>query len=119
MDKGQQRKGSDEYRILVNMLDRVAAERARQRRLHAEGRITDDCANPQTDEDAVLRVLIEEVGEVARGADQLVKLLRRYPNTAGLSGRIRTRLQLLQKEYIQVAAVAVARAEGLEQRIAA
>lgn len=109
--------GIADLKVMRHMLDKVAVERARQRDLLRQGSISDDCADLMTDDDAVLRVLIEEIGEVARGVDQIKQMMRRWPRTAPIDGRLRRRVVELQKEYIQVAAVAVARAEALEKRL--
>lgn len=104
------------YERMLRVLDLVAAERARQRALLAEGVILDDCASPDTDLDACLRVLGEEFGEVARAIDGLKTILRRHPGYATLSLRTGEARRHLRDELVQLAAVAVATAESLEGR---
>lgn len=117
MDNGTKGK-FDEYRLLIDVLDRVAAERARQRRLLAEGILADDCASPKTDPGVKLCVLAKEVGGVAQEIDWLRKMLRR-PLGAPRNGRLAARQRRLQTECIQVAAVAVAMAESIEKELRA
>ena len=69
----------------------VSAERRRQRKLIAAGKIPFACESPETDEGYKLAVLTEEVGEVAK---------------ALLEGTN------VHEELVQVAAVAVAWAEA-------
>lgn len=80
------------------VLDLVAVERARQHALFKNGHLPFDCADPELDLVVKFPVLVEEVGEVA-GAMQ-----RR------LQSRAQSKLEL-----IQVAAVAVAMVEALEE----
>ena len=87
----------------VNALEFVRIERLRQRRLFAEGRITFDCASPVVDPRRKLRVLIEEIGEVAQEIDRV----EQHPNSV-------SHRHDLAVELIQVAAVCVAWLESLE-----
>jgi NTP pyrophosphatase (non-canonical NTP hydrolase) len=81
----------------------VAAERERVVRLHAHHRLPGvDCANPLARHSAKLAVLVEEVGEVAQQI-----------NEGTISTKSRNHLRT---ELIQVAAVAVAWAESLDER---
>jgi NTP pyrophosphatase (non-canonical NTP hydrolase) len=88
------------YRVL----DEVAAERARQYALLRTGRIQHDCADPSVNLDRKLRVLTEELGEVAQAID----ILEQCGGPAEPLCR-----EELREELIQVAAVAVAWAESL------
>lgn len=104
------------YERMLRVLDLVAAERARQRALLAEGAIHDDCASSETDLDACLRVLGEEFGEVARAIDAIKSMQRRFAGTVTLPLRTGESLRHLRDELVQLAAVAVATAESLEGR---
>lgn len=88
--------------LLMEVFARVAQERARQRDLLLLGRINFDCASPIVSPDRKLRVLVEEVGEVAKAIDDLETV------------KSRIRLDNLRAELVQVAAVAVAWLESLE-----
>lgn len=91
----------------AQMLDLVVVERIRQRELLAHDPARHDCASPSTDDDEVLRVLVEEVGEVAVAIDLVKRSLRKYePAPCFLIC-----LEHLREELVQVAAVAVAGAE--------
>jgi hypothetical protein len=91
----------------------VAAERARQRKLLAAGAIYGDCSDPLVEDDAKLRVLAEEFGEVARAVDKLQAMYRSGRRSDKV--RIRWRRRHLRDELIQNAAVSVAWAESLEE----
>lgn len=91
---------------MLEVFARIAAERIRQRELFHAGKLTFDCASPVTDNDRKLRVLTEELGEVAQAIDQLERCGRR---AASVFAR-----EDLQTELVQVAAVAVAWLESLE-----
>ena len=87
----------------MDILQRVADERARQRELFTAGKHNFRVDSPVVDWTRKLRVLTEEVGEVAQAIDQLEtsprsKILKRYFLT----------------ELIQVAAVGVAWLESME-----
>lgn len=86
------------------VLDEVAAERARQHALLQQGDIPFNCADPEVCIDRKLRVLTEEVGEVARAIDIL-------DQCSGPAAPICK--EALRAELIQVAAVAVAIGESL------
>lgn len=72
----------------------IAAERSRQERLKEAGKFPFTCADEAPSDDHNLRVLVEEVGEVARACDPANE-------------------DDLRSELIQVAAVAVAWLERL------
>jgi NTP pyrophosphatase (non-canonical NTP hydrolase) len=79
----------------------IIAERERQGELKAAGRFKYTCADPELSSGEKLAVLAEEVGEVARA------LLEASGEVSDVHG------QKLRDELIQVAAVAMAWAEGL------
>jgi NTP pyrophosphatase (non-canonical NTP hydrolase) len=91
----------------ASMLELVAIERGRQRELLERDPDMQDCANPSTDDDVVLRVLAEEVGEVAAAID----LVKRSIRNADAEQCLLMCLEHLREELVQVAAVAVAGAE--------
>lgn len=91
---------------MLNVFARIAAERSRQRQLFATRQITFDCASVIPDPNRKLRVLIEEIGEVAQELDRLEALRDRRGE--------KFILEDLQDELTQVAAVAVAWLESLE-----
>lgn len=104
-----------DFNRMNRVLDKVRVERARQRTLLERGAIHSDCADPRVGLMEKYLALGEEVGEVAEAIDQVQALLRR-PITASLGGRLAARRAHLQAECIQVAAVACAIAESLEDR---
>lgn len=88
------------------VLDAVAVERARQHALLQTGHIRIDCADPDVDIDRKLRVLTEELGEVAQAIDTL-------DHCTGPAAPLCR--EELRAELIQVAAVAAAIAESLTE----
>jgi len=88
--------------LIVNVFERIAKERHRQNTLVAEGKLPWNCCTLSVDPNRKLRVLVEEVGEVAEAIDRL---------EAGDCWLNRTHLQ---DELVHVAAVAVAWLEALE-----
>jgi NTP pyrophosphatase (non-canonical NTP hydrolase) len=76
--------------------------------LHA-GKFTFTCASPVACDNRKLRVLVEEVGEVAEAIDHLEQLNR----TSKAAAKQRDHLR---EELVQVAAVAVAWLESLEEK---
>jgi hypothetical protein len=81
----------------------IHAERERQAELLRKGQIGFDVAHPLPDARRKFRVLLEEVGEVAKECDQLEQ-----------TPKSRTVWPFLREELIQVAAVCVAWLESLE-----
>jgi len=79
----------------------IADERLRQRQLLREGKILFNCDSPIVDLDRKLRVLMEEVGEVAREVDHIER------GSEIARAKLRT-------ELTQVAAVATAWLESFE-----
>ena len=80
--------------------DKIHNERERQHKLFLDGRFSFTCASPVADPVRKLRVLAEEVGEVANAIDEFE------------CGRLKP--SHLKKELIQVAAVAVGWLESFE-----
>lgn len=93
---------------MLEVFAKIAAERQRQRQLFYEGRISFDCASPLPDPNRKLRVLTEEIGEVAQELDRLEAC--RGPRAEKF---VR---EDLETELIQVAAVAVAWLEALQTK---
>lgn len=91
---------------MLEVFAKIAAERQRQRELFSAGKITFDCASGVPDSNRKLRVLMEEVGEVAQELDRLEgcrdKRAERFVR------------EDLEDELVQVAAVAVAWLESFE-----
>jgi NTP pyrophosphatase (non-canonical NTP hydrolase) len=84
------------------ILQAVQDERLRQNKLVEQGKIPFNCADKARPHSQKLPILVEEIGEVAQAMMQV---------TTGSSSHDAKRD--LQKELIQVAAVAVAWAESL------
>ena len=89
--------------LFMEVMARVAQERVRQNQLFAEGKIPFNCASRIADRNRKLRVLVEEVGEVAEAIDQ-----------CELNPEALRRREHLRDELVQVAAVAVAWLESME-----
>lgn len=92
---------------LQRILSLVYRERYRQEDLKAAGRFKYTCADPEISDDECMVVLIEEIGEVAR------QVLNQPDREGERSYDGEGSREGLQKELIQVAAVAVAWAERL------
>lgn len=92
---------------MLNVFALIAQERIRQRELFHQGKITFDVASPIPDANRKLRVLTEEIGAVAQELEKLE------------AARDRRALKFitedLREELVQVAAVAVAWLESLEE----
>jgi hypothetical protein len=92
------------YELPRPILERIWIERLRQKDLFRAGRIGFDCASPVVSDDRKLRALVEEVGEVAKEID------------AAEFGDNKKQARLrMRTELIQVAAVAIAWLESLEE----
>jgi hypothetical protein len=91
---------------MMSVFGKLAAERSRQKLLLRAGKITFDCASVIPDPNRKLRVLTEEVGEVAQELDRLERCA-----SAKTKARVQARLQT---ELTQVAAVCVAWLESME-----
>jgi hypothetical protein len=92
---------------IMAVFERVAQERNRQNTLFVEGHIPFNCASRVADPNRKLRVLVEEVGEVAEAIDHLEQL----NSNSNAAARQR---EHLRDELVQVAAVAVAWLESME-----
>jgi NTP pyrophosphatase (non-canonical NTP hydrolase) len=86
---------------------KILNERAEQERLKAEGRFKYTCADLEMSNSEKAVVLVEEVGEVCRAVLESNGLVH--------DGRKVGNYAQLQKELIQVAAVAVAWLEALKK----
>lgn len=93
---------------MLDVFARIAAERSRQRELFGTGKISFDCASPVPDANRKLRVLVEEIGEVAEVID--------FHENAESERERKYQRDELQKELVQVAAVTVAWLESMEGR---
>ena len=91
---------------MMSVFERIAQERSRQRELFLKGKHLFSCDSPVADANRKLRVLVEEVGEVAEALDAL-----EFQHVSRREKRLRAHLQ---DELVQVAAVAVAWLESLE-----
>ena len=87
----------------------VSDERLRQRRLFAAGKITFDVSSKEPKSDRKLRVLVEELGEVAEAIDRI----EQHSHSAEWA---ETWQKQLITELVQVAAVCVAWLESLETK---
>jgi hypothetical protein len=94
------------------ILDAIDAERSHQELLKARGKFRFTCADPAISDESCLRVLIEEVGEVAVAVRR--RAVARELNEAD-SGDRSVNVAHLRGELIQVAAIAVAWLEKLGQ----
>lgn len=91
---------------MLSVFERIANERIRQRELLMNVKHLFTCDSQCADVNRKLRVLVEEVGEVAEAIDSL-----EFSNPPR---RVRMLQAHLQDELIQVAAVAVAWLESFE-----
>jgi hypothetical protein len=91
---------------MLEVFAKIAAERQRQRELFHAGTITFDCASTLPDLNRKLRVLMEEVGEVAQELERLEGCRDKRAE--------RFVLEDLEAELVQVAAVATAWLESLQ-----
>jgi hypothetical protein len=92
------------YELPRPILERIWIERLRQKDLFRIGKIGFDCASPIVSDDRKLRVLVEELGEIAQEID------------AAEFGDNKKQARLrLRTELIQVAAVAIAWLKSFEK----
>lgn len=94
-----------DFAVMEQVLQLVAYERVRQEQLKEEGRFSYTCADILPDA-TKLAILMEEVGEVAREVLTQPGLAIAHDTSGTRDG--------LQRELVQVAAVAVAWAEAIE-----
>lgn len=87
-----------------HILSDVRKERTRQEQLKSEGKFSYTCADHEMSNGKCLAVLMEEVGEVAKELNESDDV------------SLEQHMSSLRAELIQVAAVAVAWAEGLMTR---
>jgi hypothetical protein len=93
----------------MDVMARVTKERIRQQELFLAGKLSFTCASHTADDNRKLRVLVEEVGEVAEAIDLLEAAESRGDGAASALRR-----EELHAELVQVATVAVAWLESLE-----
>jgi hypothetical protein len=99
----------------ATVLDRIWIERQRQRSLLRGGEITFDCASPIVNNDRKLRVMTEELGEVAKEIDLLERVTQsRKESNASFEARRKRRTVFLREELTQLVAVGFAWLEALE-----
>ena len=87
----------------TDVFTRITAERERQNILLRQGKLLFNCSSPVVDPRRKLRVIVEELGEVAQAVDWLE------------ASESKANREHLIEELIQVAAVAVAWLEALLQ----
>lgn len=92
------------YELPRSVLERIWMERLRQKDLFRAGKIAFDCASPVVSDHRKMSVLTEEIGEVAKEVNEA--------ETGENKKQARVRLKT---ELVQVAAVAIAWLEALEQ----
>ena len=90
--------------LFLDVMTLVADERVRQNALFAEGKIPFNCASRIADPNRKLRVLVEEVGEVAEAIDRIENSKSNH----------RPAREHLRDELVQVAAVACGWLESME-----
>jgi NTP pyrophosphatase (non-canonical NTP hydrolase) len=103
------------YQLNRQVVDRVWLERLRQKQLLREGKIIFDCASSIVSNDRKLRVLTEELGEVAKAID-VAEFAASVPlaERKKFAARILAAKGNLRAELTQIAAVAIAWLESLE-----
>lgn len=103
------------YTLNEEVLTRIWLERLRQRDLFRRGKLSCPVESTTTDENRKLRVLVEEVGEVAQELDALEMITRaRTESREKFEARLNKRRRHLQLELTQLAAVTVAWLESFE-----
>ena len=95
--------------VMLRVFERIAQERLRQRELLKVGKILFNCDSIVVDDHRELRVLLEEIGEVARAMD-VIELKERHHRRMASSANLRD-------ELVQVVAVGTAWLELLEGRL--
>jgi NTP pyrophosphatase (non-canonical NTP hydrolase) len=103
------------YVLSKSILEKIWLERLRQKQLLREGRIFFACDSTVVSHDRKLRVLVEEIGEVAHAIGQ-IEILNplRKPRAALSEQSVRARRHL-RDELVQVASVVIAWLESLEE----
>jgi len=97
-----------EIRRMANAFGAVLQERRRQESLKAAGKFAYSCADAELSDLGFLAVLAEEFGEVAHEVNELIGRPEK---------RTLEHIRRMHAECIQVAAVAVARAELYQREI--
>ena len=96
------------------VLELIATERNRQRDLLVKGAILYDCADAEVCMDKKLRTATEELGEIARAIDAFDKH-GEAKSTHHFFQLLKAKRAHLKTELIQLAAVATAWAESIEE----
>lgn len=97
---------------------RIADERARQRQLWRQGKLSCCVESPITDDNRKLRVVMEEIGEIARELDQLDLITKgRTESSAAFNARLQKRRLKLHDELTDAAAVLTAWLESFESKV--
>ncbi|HVU26529.1 MAG TPA: hypothetical protein VHG71_02195 [Verrucomicrobiae bacterium] len=92
---------------MMDAFELIAQERIHQKRMLAGGQILFNCDSPVVDDHRKLRVLMEEVGEVADAIERLEKVEAKKQQK-GDTGQMKAARIHLRAELIQIAAVAIA-----------
>jgi len=103
------------YTLSKSILEKIWLERLRQKQLLREGKIFFACDSPVVSHDRKLRVLTEELGEVAAAIDQIEILNPLRQPRAELSEPSTRAKNNLRDELAQIAAVAIAWLESFEK----
>jgi len=103
------------YTLDKSILEKIWLERLRQKQLLREGKIFFACDSPVVSHDRKLRVLTEELGEVAGAIDRIETLNPLRQPRAELSEPSARAKNNLRDELAQIAAVAIAWLESFEK----
>jgi len=103
------------YALDKSILEKIWLERLRQKQLLREGKIFFACDSPVVSHDRKLRVLTEELGEVAGAIDQIEILNPLRQPRAEMSEPSARAKNNLRDELAQIAAVAIAWLESLQK----
>ena len=103
------------YTLSKSILEKIWFERLRQKQLLRESRIAFACDSPVVSHDRKLRVLTEELGEVAGAIDRIENFNPLRQPRAELSEPSTRARKHLCDELTQVAAVAIAWLESLQK----
>jgi hypothetical protein len=104
------------YTLPKSILEKIWLERLRQKQLLRAGRIFFACDSPVVSHDRKLRVLTEELGEIARAIDRIENFDPLRRPRAELSQDSTRARNHLHDELTQLAAVAIAWLESLQAR---
>lgn len=103
------------YAFNKSILEKIWLERLRQKQLLREGKIFFACDSPVVSHERKLRVIMEEIGEVARALEHIEILNPLRQPRAALSEPSTRAKQNLRDELTQVASVAIAWLESLQE----